>query len=277
MPFLCALGSHSWQGCTCTRCHTKRDAEHAWQDCKCSTCGQVKDSGHVWEGCKCKRCDRTQDADHSWVGCTCTTCGRSRDTAHDWSADLQCTKCGRSQFADVRYKGTEVTSGSTYKVYTAPGRARALEFLRACVVNEERYYLIIETPQGNFGKDLVVIFDERTSARIEFGERRPLPSPVKSPDRCARCGYPVLPFDASAPGADALSPFEKLLQSTPKDGAQPVVFLEGLKDKGLGFFCPACPTAWCAFCVSEENLRCGLCGGTLRLCREMAVAAGRDV
>jgi hypothetical protein len=35
-----------------------------------------------------------------------------------------------------------------------------LEFLRGCVVRDERVYAIAENPQGNLGKDLVMIFEE---------------------------------------------------------------------------------------------------------------------
>ena len=151
----------------------------------------------------------------------------------------------------VKFKEKEVTDGNTYEVYVATNRTRALEFLRAIDVNEERRYVVVETPCGNFGKDLIMIFDEGSSARIEYGVRRPLPKVTKSRTRCSRCGYPVLPAGPAPPGAREL------------------ILLEQMKELGVGFSCSGCGAAWCPFCVPEEELdKCQLCGHDMELYRE---------
>jgi len=84
--------------------------------------------------------------------------------------------------------------GNTYDIYQASSRSAALAFLREHELKEERKYAIVETPAGNFGKDFILIFDEKTSQTIELGKRRQLPKPKKSAGRCAACGYPVIPY-----------------------------------------------------------------------------------
>lgn len=164
-----------------------------------------------------------------------------------------------SQFPDVTYKEKEVTNGNTYIVYKTSGKARAMEFLRAITVNEEQKYIIAETPQGNFGKDMIMIFNEATQELIEYGERKPLPELSKSKTNCAKCGYPVIPMDDD--GNE--SPFEMLLKGIQEDGAEPFVPLDEMKLQGHGLFCPECQTCWCSFCIPEGKIRCGICGGTL--------------
>lgn len=47
----------------------------------------------------------------------------------------------------------------TYELYEAPNRATAIKFLEKSVVDKPLYYLLVETPQGNFGKDNGGIYD----------------------------------------------------------------------------------------------------------------------
>jgi hypothetical protein len=152
---------------------------------------------------------------------------------------------------DVKFKEKEVTDGNTYYVFTAPSRSQALEFLRAKEVKREREYFIVETPEGNFGKDLIMIFQEDSGEKIEFGIRRALPKLTKSKTHCARCGYPILPAGAGISGAKEL------------------ILLDEMKEKGIGFLCFECRTAWCPFCVpSEAPGKCQLCGGPMKIFRE---------
>ncbi len=137
----------------------------------------------------------------------------------------------------VKFKVQELTDGNTYQVYTAPSRRQALDFLRAKEVKREREYLIVETPEGNFGKDLIMIFHEGSSEKIEFGIRLALPKLTKSKTHCTRCGYPVLPAGAGIPGAKEW------------------ILLDEMKEKGIGFRCSECGTAWCPFCVPAEDPR----------------------
>jgi hypothetical protein len=153
--------------------------------------------------------------------------------------------------AGVKYKDKETNNGNTYVVYTAANRSTALEFLRQTEVKTEREYVIVETPEGNIGKDLIMIFEEGSSAKIEFGVRTPMTKLVKSRTNCTRCSYPVLPAGPAIPGATEL------------------ILLGDMQKKGVGFFCSTCNTAWCPFCVPVDKLGvCELCGEQMSLFRE---------
>jgi len=56
----------------------------------------------------------------------------------------------------------EKYDGRRYEVYRGSTRAIALEFLKSIPTTEipQLFYIIVETPQGNVGKDLKGIFDE---------------------------------------------------------------------------------------------------------------------
>lgn len=151
---------------------------------------------------------------------------------------------------DIKFRDKEVKNGNTYEVYTATCRSKALDFLRATEVKEERKYVIVETPEGSFGKDLIMIFDEATSEKVEFGVRHPLPKLKKSITHCTKCGYPVLPAGSWPAGMNV----------------KELILLEQMKEKGVGLYCSNCQTSWCPFCVSAVT--CDLCGRQLALCRE---------
>lgn len=150
----------------------------------------------------------------------------------------------------ISYKEREVSDENTYEVYTAINRLLALDFLRKIPIRTERLYLICETPQGNIGKDMIMIFDEMTQERIEYGIRKSLPKLVKSKTHCTRCGYPVLPANLSSPNAtNTIHPDQMKEQE-----------IEWLKERGIGFWCPTCQTAWCPFCMKEhEPELCTIC------------------
>lgn len=79
----CLLGLHKWKGCSCVKCHKKRDKNHRWNGCKCSLCGKIRDEEHDWSrDCQeCTICGKKRDDGHSWESCACTKCESSR---HDW-------------------------------------------------------------------------------------------------------------------------------------------------------------------------------------------------
>lgn len=56
----------------------------------------------------------------------------------------------------------EMMDGRRYEVYRCNTRAVALKFLQSIPTTEipRLFYIIVETPQGNVGKDLQGIFDE---------------------------------------------------------------------------------------------------------------------
>jgi len=157
----------------------------------------------------------------------------------------------KAAYPGVSYKKKEVNNGNTYEVYTGPSRTVALEFLRQTPVKIERHYIICETPQGNIGKDMIMIFDEASGERIEYGERKSLPELRKSKTLCARCGYPVLPAGPTPAGSTDL------------------VLLDEMKEKGVGCKCSSCSTAWCPFCVDKHKPDvCAICGSKMTLFRE---------
>lgn len=61
------------------------------------------------------------------------------------------------------------TNNNIYEVYFAPDKQTALAFLRTIPRNQipGLYYVIVETPQGNFGKDMDGIFDEQTGQSLD--------------------------------------------------------------------------------------------------------------
>ena len=63
----------------------------------------------------------------------------------------------------------EKYDGRRYEVYRGGTRSVALEFLKSIPTSEipRLFYIIVETPQGNIGKDLTNIFDEATGSIIE--------------------------------------------------------------------------------------------------------------
>lgn len=62
----------------------------------------------------------------------------------------------------VRY--TETIKGndgiSTYEVYTGPDKASAIAFLQEKKVVRRLFYMIVDTPEGSFGKDFVGLYQE---------------------------------------------------------------------------------------------------------------------
>lgn len=157
---------------------------------------------------------------------------------------LQESLVPRSHLIKVVYKETEQTGGNTYKVYTALSKKDAIDFLRELEVKEERLYIIVETPEGNYGKDFIMIFNEQTQEKIEFGTRKPLEKYHLSVTHCAGCGYPVLPA-----------------KSFPEYVTDVLITPEDLKYKGMGFYCANCKTVWCAICGKDNELKnCKICG-----------------
>ena len=155
----------------------------------------------------------------------------------------------------VTFRQTENTNGNRYEVYRAKSKADAMTFLRAQEVREERRYIVVETPEGNIGKDLIMIFNEATNTKIEYGERRPLDKPCMTPGRCVRCGYTVLPAGAVgiAPGVTE---------------THTLLLLDELKEKGVGIVCAKCRALHCPFCVGTGEPVCPTCGERMSLYTE---------
>ncbi|MFJ8827801.1 hypothetical protein ACIREE_39475 [Streptomyces sp. NPDC102467] len=158
---------------------------------------------------------------------------------------------GAPDGSPVQYVGTEQQPRAIYHIYRGPDREQALAFLRSTPVAEPLIYLVVETPQGNVGRDLVCLFDERSGAVIEFGPRTPSQHPRQSPTHCAWCGVYVVPFDVpeyAVRNASTLSVY---------------LAIDEARDRGHGWHCRACALLQCVFCCDPTDMRCRGCGSQL--------------
>ena len=60
----------------------------------------------------------------------------------------------------VRFKEKYTKGNFTYEIYQANSRADAQAFLGDRVVTQKFYYVVVETPEGNFGRDNVGMYQE---------------------------------------------------------------------------------------------------------------------
>lgn len=154
--------------------------------------------------------------------------------------------------AAVEFVRTEQPKESpyTYHLHRGPDRASALTFLRATPVREEFVYVIVETPEGNLGRDLIFIFDEATGQPLEYGPRPVLPAPILSTTRCGWCESVVVPLE--------LDPPKQRLASS---GAEIIIAQDAMLGTGMGYRCSGCSLLTCAFCAPEPDR------GDTRCCR----------
>jgi hypothetical protein len=164
---------------------------------------------------------------------------------------------GTNGRVDLPHKGTEVQNRSQYDVYEARNRKSALEALRLVEVKEPLSYVIVETPEGNLGRDLVSIFDEASGATVELVKRTPLPRKRVSPTHCANCGYFVLPAKSDQLDIQTNIPVVHMSFFSTED----------MTVRGLGFYCPSCATAWCSSCATLRggDAICGICSGIMSI------------
>jgi hypothetical protein len=168
-------------------------------------------------------------------------------------------------YADDRPIRQVKKSDALYLIEAFDSRPAALEFLRGCEVRDERVYVIAESPQGNLGKDLIMIFKEEDGAFVEIAERGALPAPEFSRENCSRCAYSVIP---------ATSPYEGI----PSDEHGRITLLldlESMEMSGQGYQCTSCHGLACARCYRATpqtrapngslDLRCWLCDGEVDL------------
>ncbi|MFF2009615.1 hypothetical protein ACFVWY_11140 [Streptomyces sp. NPDC058195] len=154
--------------------------------------------------------------------------------------------------------GTEHRPSATYHVYRGPDRAHALEFLRGTPVMEPHVYVIVETPQGNLGRDLIYVFEESDGRPVEFGARTRLENPASSDTHCAWCGFYVVPFAVprEAAAASTLSVY---------------LTMDEAREKGHGLRCHHCALLQCVFCADfaasgdgGTEPHCRACGRMLK-------------
>ncbi|MEU6715037.1 hypothetical protein ABZ897_26535 [Nonomuraea sp. NPDC046802] len=142
-------------------------------------------------------------------------------------------------------------NGQVYEVFWVKTEAVALEYLRRREVRQEGYYVIVETPYRNLGRDMVMIFDEADGTLIEIPERTPLPELRASSTHCVRCGYPILPsshVEFSCDDPDCGHPWHT---ADFAQSADEVILA------GWGYRCTKCRSAACRACyeaTGSENL-----------------------
>ncbi len=138
---------------------------------------------------------------------------------------------------DVRYLHSEKDSkGAVFHVHRARSRVEALDFLRQKPVRENLVYLIVETPQGNVGRDVIHIFEEQNGKPIEFGVRPRVAQPKPSTTNCAWCGFHIFPINMES------------VTSGPST-VQLYLTIREMKNSGIGFRCESCALLQCAFCT----------------------------
>lgn len=173
----------------------------------------------------------------------------------------------------VTFLRTEKQPTATYHVYRGPSLQAALKFLRETPVKDELIYNIVETPEGNIGRDMICIFAESDGKQIELGSRPTGKTPKPSTTRCAWCEYFIRPY--------------KVAVNTAGVGSLQLYFtyddLRGLVTSGGGFECNACSLLQCAICSglaspdgSLQTLICRACGGELSVCKELGGGYGRQ-
>ncbi|MFN8257439.1 MAG: FISUMP domain-containing protein [Bacteroidales bacterium] len=108
MSFICSIGFHSWEGCTCSKCGKKRDLHHQYENNDCGTCikcGAIHDENHDWsKDCeRCTKCGKTRSNHHNWlINCEkCSKCGKTRSDHHQYVNGM-CSICGQGNFTDPR-------------------------------------------------------------------------------------------------------------------------------------------------------------------------------
>jgi zinc-ribbon domain len=67
----------------------------------------------------------------------------------------------------VTFVRTEKKGGYKYHIYRGPGKEAALAYLKALPLPKKLEYHIVETPDGNFGRDVAGMFDEDDWTRQE--------------------------------------------------------------------------------------------------------------
>lgn len=127
--FICKIGFHKWNNCSCTICGKIRNTNHIFiygnclicglsfnktknsyhqhfmNDCICIICGEViNDNYHDWIGCKCRICGEVRNTNHIWEGCQCIICDRTNENAHIWDG-CKCTICGEIRDEDHKWNG----------------------------------------------------------------------------------------------------------------------------------------------------------------------------
>ena len=78
---------------------------------------------------------------------------------HDEPSPLVKAGKAKGSASKVKYRETRTENGMyTYEIYSAPDKASAMEFLKGKPVTKRLYYIIVDTPEGGFGRDIDGIY-----------------------------------------------------------------------------------------------------------------------
>lgn len=75
--------------------------------------------------------------------------------------DLLHHKDGLSADGAVEFVRKETSGDNTYETLRAPDAETAREYLQTREVTEDRYYVVVETPEGNWGVDRLGLYLEQ--------------------------------------------------------------------------------------------------------------------
>lgn len=67
---------------------------------------------------------------------------------------------GQGNAKKVKFVREDRTNGATYRTYKGSNKADALAFLSEQSITQREYYVVVETPEGNFGKDIQGFYQE---------------------------------------------------------------------------------------------------------------------
>ena len=76
------------------------------------------------------------------------------------SASIKSTNYSTGNSSSVRFKEKFKKGNYTYEIYQANSRADAQSFLGNRVVTQKLYYVVVETSEGNFGRDNMGMYQE---------------------------------------------------------------------------------------------------------------------
>lgn len=68
---------------------------------------------------------------------------------------------GAKKYSKIKFKGKETQGINTYEAYTAKTKNEAIDFLKTKTLTKKLCYIVIETPQGNWGLDINGIYQEK--------------------------------------------------------------------------------------------------------------------
>ncbi|MBR0406196.1 MAG: hypothetical protein IJI68_13500 [Eggerthellaceae bacterium] len=82
--------------------------------------------------------------------------------SHDAPETTSRAQSASGDASKVKYKETTQSDDgkSVYEVYTGPDQASAMAFLKDKPVSKKLYFIVVETPEGNFGRDIMGIYQE---------------------------------------------------------------------------------------------------------------------